>query len=73
MAISEYFSSEFGSDNFTLGPPAQTTPLIYLVANFRHFAINNSKIEYSITNSLRFWKRKKPKRQKANKNNCPIA
>jgi hypothetical protein len=39
MVISEYFSSEFGSDNFTRGPPAQATPLIYLVANFRHFAI----------------------------------
>jgi hypothetical protein len=40
MVISEYFSSEFGSDNFTLGPPAQATPLIYLVAIFRHFAID---------------------------------
>ncbi len=66
MVISEYFSSEFGYDNFTLGPHAQATPLIYLVANFRHFAINYLKIEYFITNSLRFWKRKKPKRQEAN-------
>ncbi len=45
MVISEYFSSEFGSDIFTLGPPAQATPVIYLVTNFRHFAINNLKIE----------------------------
>jgi hypothetical protein len=59
MVISEYFSSEFGR-------PAQATPLNYLVANFRHFAIMFLKIQYFITNSLRFWKRKKPKRLKAN-------